>query len=150
MPTDCGIPEVWWCAALRGYILHLTAHYVASEAAFREALASMPPDERERWMSLRFVLTKDGAERFAGMDPVERDRLWELYWRLSDPLFLIEGNDRLTDHFARMVEAVNWREAANPMGLPWDEDMEATLIRYGRNIGYSRTYRSDRRLPYSR
>ncbi len=138
--TDCGIPEVWWCAALRGYILHLTADYVASEKAFREALASMPPDERERWMSPRFVLTEDGVELFAGMDPAERDSLFELFWRLSDPLFLIEGNDRLTDHFARMVEAVNWREAANPMGLPWDEDMEATLIRYGRNIGYSRTY----------
>ena len=38
--TECGIPEVWWCAALRGYILHLTADYVASEAAFRKALAS--------------------------------------------------------------------------------------------------------------
>ncbi len=112
--TDCGIHEVWWCAALRGYILHLTADYVASEAAFREALASMPPDERERWTSPRFVLTEDEVERFAGMDPAERDRLWELFWRLSDPLFLIEGNDRLTDHFARMVEAVNWREAANP------------------------------------
>ena len=138
--TDCGIREVWWCAALRGYILHLTADYVASEEAFREALALMPPDERERWMSPRFVLTEDGVELFAGMDPAERDRLFELFWHLSDPLFLIEGNDRLTDHFARMVEAVNWREGANPMGLPWDEDMEATLIRYGRNIGYSRTY----------
>ena len=138
--TNCGISEVWWCAALRGYILHLTANYVASEAAFREALSSMPPAERERWTSLRYVLTDNGEELFARMEPAERDRRWELFWRLSDPLFLIEGNDRLTDHFARMVEAVNWREAANPMGLPWDEDMEATLIRYGRNIGYSRTY----------
>jgi hypothetical protein len=138
--TDCGIPETWWCAALRGYILHLTADYVASEAAFREAFASMPPAEREYWTSLRFILTEDGVERFAGMEPAERDRLWNLYWRLSDPLFLLEGNDRLTDHFARVVEAVNWQDAANPMGIPWNEDMEATLIRYGRNIGYSRTY----------
>jgi len=137
---ECGIPEAWWCAALRGYILHLTANYVTSEAAFRDALASMPPAERERWTSLRFVLTRNGAELFAGMEPAERGRRWELFWRLSDPLFLIQGNDRLTDHFARMVEAVNWQDAANPMGLPWDEDMEATLIRYGRNIGYSRTH----------
>ncbi len=136
---DCGIPEVWWCAALRGYILHLTADYVASEAAFREALALMPPAERERWTSPRFVLTGEGVDLFDRMEPAERDRRWELFWRLSDPLFLIEGNDRLTDHFARMVEVLNWEEAANPMGLPWDEDMEATLIRYGRNIGYSRT-----------
>ncbi len=138
--TECGIPEVWWCAALRGYILHLTADYVASEAAFREALASMPPAERERGTSQRFVLTRDGVELFERMESAERDRRWELFWRLSDPLFLIEGNDRLTDHFARMVEAMNWQDAANPMGLPWDEDLEATLIRYGRNIGYSRTF----------
>ena len=138
--TECGIPEVWWCAALRGYILHLTADYVASEAAFREALASMPPVERKRWTSLRFVLTGQGVEWFEGMESAERDRRWELFWQLSDPLFLVEGNDRLTDHFARMVEALNWEDAANPMGLPWDEDMEATLIRYGRNIGYSRTF----------
>jgi len=138
--TECGIPEVWWCAALRGYILHLTADYVAAEAAFREALASMPPAERERWTSLRYVLTRDGMDWFEGMDPEERNYRWELFWRLSDPLFLLEGNDRLTDHFARTVEAVIWQDAANPMGLPWEEDLEATLIRYGRNIGYSRTY----------
>lgn len=137
--TECGIPETWWCAALRGYILHLTRHDVESEAAFREALASMPPEERARWMSMRFVLTPEGEERFARMDPAERARRWEQFWRFSDPLFLIGGNDRLTDHFARIVETLNWEDAANPMGLPWDEDMEATLIRYGRNIGYSRT-----------
>lgn len=137
--TDCAIPETWWCSALRGYILHLTTDYANAEAAFREALASMPPEVRERWTSLRFVLTPDGEKLFASMDPAEREHRRELFWRLSDPLFLIGGNDRLTDHFARIVEAVNWQDAANPMGLPWNEDMEATLIRYGRNIGYSRT-----------
>lgn len=138
--TECGIPEAWWCAALRGYILHLTRDYVASEAAFREALALMPPAERARWTFLRFVLTGDGEELFERMGSAERERRWELFWRLSDPLFLLAGNDRLTDHFARMVEVRNWEDAANPMGLPWGEDMEATLIRYGRNIGYSRTF----------
>lgn len=137
--TECGIPEVWWCSALRGYILHLTANYVDSEAAFREAIAAMPPDEREEWLSLHYLLTGDGEKLFERMTPAEREQKWELFWRLSDPLFLIRGNDRLTDHFARMVEAINWRDAANPMGMPWGDDMEATLIRYGRNIGYSRT-----------
>jgi hypothetical protein len=151
--TECGIPETWWCEALQGYILHLTADYMASEAAFREALASMPPAEHERWTSMRFVLTEEGAELFAGMEPAERERRWELFWRLSDPLFLLQGNDRLTDHFARIVEVLNWEDAANPMGIPWEaefweeddpeslkKDMEATLLRYGRNIGYSRTH----------
>jgi hypothetical protein len=100
----------------------------------------MPAEERARWTSPRFVMTGDGVELFERMAPAERNGRWELFWPLSDPLFLLEGNDRLTDHFARIVEAVNWEDAANPMGLPWGEDMEATLIRYGRNIGYSRTF----------
>lgn len=137
--TQCGIEEVWWCAALRGYALHVRNEVVDAEVAFREALASMPPAERERWMTPRYILGRDGQRHFERAEPEERERMWELFWRLSDPLFLIEGNDRLTDHFSRWVVATNQRDAGHPQGMDWGEDMEETLIRYGRIIGYSRT-----------
>jgi hypothetical protein len=136
--TACGIEETWWCSALRGYSLHVRSQHVEAEAAFREALAAMPEPERARWTSLRYILTPDGEKYFERLDPAERTRRWELFWRLSDPLFLINGNDRLNDHFARLVEATSWRDAAHPQG-EWGDDQEAALIRYGRNIGYSRT-----------
>jgi len=138
--SECGIPEAWWCSALRGYVLHVMTEYVESEAAFREALAAMPDAEREAWMAPRYILTVDGVEAHAALPPAEREQRWELFWRLSDPLFLFEGNDRFTDHFARWVVALNRREAADPLGLEWEEDLEETLIRYGRNTGYSRTH----------
>jgi hypothetical protein len=53
----------------------------------------------------------------------------------------VDGNDRLTEHYARVVEAMNREDAAHPQGLFWEEDLEETLIRYGRTIGFSSTLR---------
>lgn len=143
---ECGIDEVWWCRALLGYVLHVRTEYVDAEAAFREALDAMPEDERRRWTSPRYIMTEDARERFDELPDEERDDLFELYWTLSDPLFLFEGNDRLTDHFARWVVAYNRREARDPLGTEWGEDVEATLLRYGRNTGYSRSHNPQRMM----
>ena len=138
--TECGIDETWWCSALLGYLLHVRREYIESEAAFREALSSMSAAEWEEWTTPRYILTSDAVESFNGNSSIERDRQFELFWRLSDPLFLIEGNDRLTDHFARLVVARNYEDAGHPQGIEWDTDLEESLIRYGRNTGYSRTH----------
>jgi hypothetical protein len=137
--SACGIAERWWCAALRGYAVHVATRYLDAEAAFREALAEMPSETRRAWTTPRYIFTRDGVRAFESLPPDERERSFELLWRLSDPLFLFEGNDYFTDHFARLVVAENQRHAANPLGLGWGEDLEETLVRYGRNTGYSRT-----------
>ncbi|HUP19444.1 MAG TPA: hypothetical protein VM778_05760 [Gemmatimonadota bacterium] len=134
----CGIEAQWWCTALTGYSLHVRGDVVAAEAAFRGSLAMMPTDERERWATSRYVLSEEGVEMFQTLEPSARERLHELFWRLSDPLFLVDGNDRLTDHFARLVEARNHVDAAHPHGLEWGVDLQETLIRYGRIVGWSR------------
>ncbi len=134
----CGLQETWWCSALLGYALHLQRKWVDAEAAFSDAVAAMPKKERERWAAPRYIFSPDDEKRFDKADPAERDREWKLFWRLSDPLYLVEGNDRLTDHYARWVEATNEKDAENPQGMLWDEDLEETLVRYGRIIGWSR------------
>lgn len=138
--TVCGIQEEWWCLALEGYALHLSRDFEAAEDAFREAVGLLPPVVEERWLAPRYIVTDDGARALAGGDAAERARRMELFWRLSDPLYLVPGNDRLTDHFARWVEAEMEREAENPQGLAWAEDLEETLVRYGRNTGWSRSH----------
>jgi hypothetical protein len=137
--TECGIVDQWWCSALKGYVLHERTEYVAAEAAFREALAEMPDEQRHEWTSPHYIFTSEAEAKFNDLPPDEREREFELFWRLSDPLFLFEGNDRFTDHFARWVVATNRRDAADPIGLDWGADLEETLIRYGINTGYSRT-----------
>ena len=40
------------------------------------------------------------------------------------------------DHEARLVEARNQEDAESPQGMFWEEDVEETLVRYGRLMGY--------------
>ena len=137
---SCGLvpDEAWWCAALEGYVLHLDGRFVQAEARFLDALGQMPDPERTRWSAPRFVLTPDALQELEALEPMEREARVDLLWRLSDPLFLREGNDRWTDHMARLVIVRNRAEAANPYTMPWGEDMAESLIRYGRHIGFSR------------
>lgn len=150
---ECGIEEEWWCDALQGYALHKRTEYVEAEGAFRNALDAMPDDVWREWTTLRYILPPDEAEAFDRLSDAERMLEWDRFWRLSDPLFLFEGNDRFTDHLSRWVVARNYREAAEPLGqkvlaservnrpgTEWDEDLEETLVRYGLNIGYSRRH----------
>ena len=138
--VECGITETWWCSALHGYVLHVRTEYVESETAFREAVTAIPDDVYDRWTTPRYIFTSDGEDSFSALPPAERDATWEMFWKLSDPLFLFTGNDRLTDHFARLVVAHNREDASAPQGLEWDDDVAETLIRYGRNTGYSRSH----------
>lgn len=140
LAAACGIDETWWCHALRGYALQVDNDYLDAESAFREALDAMPADERRVWLTPRYVVSSDAREPFEDASDEELKERFELYWRLSDPLFIYDGNDRLTDHFARWVVAMNRREAWDPIGMEWSEDLEETLIRYGRNTGYGRTH----------
>ncbi len=113
--------------------------FIEAEEVFRDAIAAMPDSVRDDWTTPRYILTEDARENFAALSPEERERTWELFWHLSDPLFLFQGNDRLTDHWARWVVAYLRRDAADPLGIPWEQDVEETLVRYGRNTGYSRS-----------
>ena len=135
---ECDLVEPWWCSALLGYVLHLDERYIEAEAAFRAAAAAVPSDEEERWRTPRFIFTNDGVDDFEDAEPEERARQWDLFWRFSDPLFMLEGNDRLTEHYARLVVARNREDAGNPYTMRWGEDLEESLIRYGRQIGWSR------------
>ena len=138
LARSCGLVEPWWCHALEGYVLHLRDDFVAAEEAFQRALTGLPENELARWTTPRFLLSSQGEGRFREASSRERARMWERLWRFSEPLFLVEGNDRLTEHRVRLVEARIKEQAAHPFQIPWEEDLEEALIRYGRNIGWSR------------
>ena len=135
----CDLEAGWWCDALLGYVLHLQRDFVAAEESFRAALAAMPTEEARHWQLPDYILDGDGRRLLDPVGTPERERQVEVYWRLSDPLFLVEGNDRLTEHFTRMVEARNQSEAENAYEMVWEADLEESLVRYGRNIGWSRS-----------
>lgn len=138
----CGGPSTWWCAALEGLALHMEARYRAAEHAFDRALAAMDPDRARAWEDVRPLL--DGDARSALDDaeeraPAERDALLRRLWSLSDPLLLVPGNERRTEHLARRAVSRVRSEARNPHGISWGDDLAELLVRYGWAVAWERT-----------
>jgi len=134
----CDGAEPWWCAALLGLVFHRQGETLESEAAFARALDRMPPRERRRWTDAAFLLDGDGRRLFDRASDPERERLHDRLWTMADPLYMVPGNDRLTEQFSRNVVRLIREDAANPYGIPWEFDLEELLIRYGAELAWER------------
>ena len=134
--------EVWWCAALEGFALHGLERHVEAEAAFRRALAAMDPERARAWRLPEDAVHGDVHERLeelerAGPDSLAAALRW--LWRLADPLYLVEGNDRLTEHYARWTVSTIKEDARNPFRMGWGDDLEELTVRHGWELGWERS-----------
>ncbi|MYH48966.1 MAG: hypothetical protein F4151_05395, partial [Gammaproteobacteria bacterium] len=134
----CHPDDEWWCMALKGYLLQSLGESIDAEAVFRDAIPRMPEEERERWLALDYLLDEEARELFEDADPAEQAALRERLWLLADPLYLVEGNDREAEQYARRT-LIRIRESAeNPYDIPWEEDLEELVARYGGEVGWER------------
>ncbi|TVR57572.1 MAG: tetratricopeptide repeat protein [Gemmatimonadales bacterium] len=135
---DCQVPRPGWCAGLEGLALHHLGRVPEAESAFQAALDVLDPEDRERWLSLEWVVDEDSWGDLRRAEGPEREALEVRIWLYSNPLFLLKGNAFRTLHFSRRVEAELQAEARNPHGLSWGRDMEQMLVRYGPEVAYER------------
>jgi hypothetical protein len=139
----CTAPRPGWCRALEATALHMMTRYVEAEAAFDRALAAMPHDEARAWRDLRPLLdgkARDRLERARNAGPADEAAALERLWRFADPLLLVPGNDRRTEHLARRTMERVREDARNPYGLSWGRDLSELLVRYGWEVGWQRTF----------
>jgi len=121
----------WWCWALGGLALHAAGEYAAADSAFDAALALMPAEERCQWSDLSSLLDGDLRKRYRALPCAERDRLGARLWWLARPLLSQTGNDRRSEHFARLMVVRLMREARTAYGLSWGGDLTEITLRYG-------------------
>jgi hypothetical protein len=94
----------WWCSALLGFALHLDDRIVEAEAAFDAALDGMPMNTRCGWAGeLAALLEEPVRSRYVNATCSARDSLQAHIWWLADPFLLRPGNERKTEHYARLV-----------------------------------------------
>jgi hypothetical protein len=134
----CRSPEGGWCAALLGYALHSGGDYVEADSMFTVALAQMAPRERERWTDLSPLLEVDALRTYRRLEAEERSNFEVRYWWLAKPLFMVPGNDRRTEHFARHVVDRLQDRARQTEGISWGSDLRELLLRYGAPAGWER------------
>lgn len=135
---DCRLAPAgrWWCSALEGTALQYLARYPEAHEAFDAALAAMPADQRRRWTDLSIVVDDDLRRVFDVEEPDSLAALANRLWTLADPLFLVSGRDRETEHYARWTLAHARADAANAYGTAWRDDLTEVLVRYGPELQY--------------
>ncbi|MFQ5690654.1 MAG: hypothetical protein ACE5HQ_10320 [Gemmatimonadota bacterium] len=134
--TDCVLAERSWCRALEGYAWHASGDFVRADSVFSLALAGMPEAERCRWTDLSPVLEGKGSRRYRRLACRRRAAFEERFWRLADPLYIVPGNDRRTEHFARHVLDRAQEDARSGYGVRWGRDLRELLLRYGWPAGW--------------
>jgi hypothetical protein len=141
--------ERWWCTALLGFALHRGSDHAGAEAAFDSAVAVMPGRERRALTDISRLLEAGEDRRYRRAPAEERARLEHTYWWLSDPLWLMPGNDRLTEHRARYVMALLQDRARSTEGTAWGDDLHELLLRFGWPVAWKRQRQSSPSLQAS-
>jgi hypothetical protein len=136
--ADACRAERWWCLALRGYALHFAPDYLAAATAFAAAIEAMPPAERREWEELAPAITDEDAKALRRMAPAARAAAVRRLWWLADPFWMQPGNDRLTEHYARLVADRLQDRARTSEGLFWADDLREVLVRWGQPTGWER------------
>jgi len=121
----------WWCDALLGMSLHVRGDYAAADSAFAVALDSMPAPTRCHWLNLAPLLDDDIRGTYRKMSCAERQAVDARIWWISDPLYMIPGNERRTEHFSRVLHTVLEENAVNTYGLSWGGDLAELILRFG-------------------
>ncbi len=134
----CGPVEGWWCAALEGLALHGMGRFEDAERAFDRALATMDPEEAARWRAPGRVLRSGARDVLDDAAEEEREGIRSRLWTLADPSYLVPGNDRKTEHYARWTVAAIRKDARNPHQIRWGSDMDQLLLRFGWEVGWER------------
>lgn len=128
----------WWCRALQGYAAHAADAYGPADSAFAAALAAMPQRERREWLDLEPILEPGDTRALRRMDPAARDAAVRRLWWLADPLWMEAGNDRKTEHFARLVHDRLQDRARTTEGIAWGDDLRQIVLRFGMPVGWEK------------
>jgi hypothetical protein len=136
--TECRT-DTAWCAALSGFAFHAAGDFAHADSAFSMALSAMPERERCRWTDIRLLLDGDARKRYERMSCADRAPFEARFWGMARPLYMLPANDLRTEHFARLTMAELIRTSRYPHQMPWGDDSQELLVRYGWETGWART-----------
>ena len=135
----CGGAAPSWCSVLEGFALHGMGRYEMALERFRSGLETMDPEEARKWKDPSMLLDGKGSDV---LDDATGQDQWEdvraRVWTLADPLYLVAGNDRESEHYARWTFSKMSDGARNAWGMRWGDDLEEITLRYGWERGWER------------
>jgi GWxTD domain-containing protein len=127
-------PENGWPDLIRGLLCAEVQAWDRSKDAFDRGLAKLSELERKPFVRLNIVNpAEEDRRRKAAPDTM---RYFQDYWRWRDPTPADDVNERLIEHYRRMVQA-ELLFALDYLDLPgWKHDPGEMIVRYGLPNGW--------------
>jgi len=151
--------EAWWCAAMRGYVLHGMVRDAEAYEAMRAALDQAPDSVACALHDATWVLgswSQRGApmslpetrRQTVGWDCGRRMAVSDTIWWLADPLYSVPGNDRWVEHMVRGLGARFQAEIRRTLPDPpgpreFQDHLHAERVRRGYLDSYETSTGSD-------
>ena len=135
----CGGAVSSWCSVLEGFALNGMGRYETALRRFRRGFETMDPAEARKWRDPSVLLDRKGSDVLEdAADEAEWEHVRARVWTLADPLYLVAGNDRESEHYARWTFSKMNDGARNAWGMRWGDDLEEITVRYGWGRGWER------------
>jgi hypothetical protein len=124
--------DTTWGALLLGFALHAAAEDTAATRWLELGVSRLPERERAHIENVSWLLAHDENREYRRLDDELRRSYHDAYWTLSNPLFLLPGNDRRNEHLARHVwSRILARAPVVVDAVRWGSDLEQLTVRYG-------------------
>lgn len=121
----------WWCDALLGLSLHVRGDFLAADSSYKRALDEMPAPMRCHWLNLSPLLDDDLRGTYHKMTCAQREAADARIWWVSDPLYMMPGNERRTEHYSRVLHTMLQQNSVNTYGSSWGGDLAELILRFG-------------------
>jgi len=131
----------WWCAALTGFVEHVTGRYPAADSVFAIALQEMGEERRCQWNDIQLLLSSDVHKNYKKLSCAERDSANARLTWLARPRLSDGGNPALTEILARRTHAAMLERSATHHSISFGDDFEEIILRYGWATAFSRQAR---------
>jgi hypothetical protein len=133
--------STWWCAALMGFVAHVSARYGAADSAFAIALREMGEERRCQWNDIRLLLGSDVHKDYRRLSCAQRDSANARLTWLARPRLTDDGKAAWTEVLARRTYTTMLERAVTHHGTSFGADLEEIVLRYGWATAFSRRAR---------
>ncbi len=116
-----------------GLLYYKISKMKESFEAYKKALAAMNEDEKKDFTfnSVKTLLKPVMNDEIDKLSDYELNQIIDQFWKISDPLFLTDYNERLLEHYSRVAYA-NLFFSVPKMGIVgWKSDRGEIVLRYG-------------------
>ncbi len=116
-----------------GLLYYKTSKIKESFGEYKKALTMMSPDERKDFTlnSVKFLLEPLFDDVMEKMNDEELENFIELYWKVSEPLYLTEYNERLLEHYSRVAYSNLHFSVPKMRIVGWRSNRGEVVLRYG-------------------